>query len=76
MEKQIFDIKEIVDTVANHLEKYTISESKTTETKLKMIEDALAYSHDFIEENVNRFGGLDKLDKTIVFRTHIIENHI
>ena len=36
MEKQIFDIKEIVDTVSNHLEKYTISESKTTETKLKM----------------------------------------
>ena len=76
MEKQIFNIKEIVDTVANHLEKYTISESKTTETKLKMIEDSLAYSHDFIEENVNRFGDLDKLDKTIVFRTYAAKSDI
>lgn len=76
MEKQIFDIKEIVDTVSNHLEKYTISESKTTETKLKMIEDALAYSHDFIEANVNRFGDLDKLDKTIVFRTYAAKSDI
>ena len=76
MEKQIFDIKEIVDTVANHIEKYTISESKTTETKLKMIEDALAYSYDFIEENVNRFGDLDKLDKTIVFRTYAAKSDI
>ena len=75
MEKKI-NIQQIVNEVIDHIKTYTISESDTTETKLKMFEDALAYKYEFIEDNVNRLGSLDKLDKTLVFRTYAAQSDI
>ena len=76
MENKKINIKEIMATVFAHLEKYTIAESKTTETKLKMVEDSLAYDHDFIGNNVNRLGSLEDLDKTMTFTTYAAKSDI
>lgn len=68
--KQDYTIEEIVAKIQNHIEEHFIPESKTTDTKLKMFQDALAYEHTFIQENVKEFGSLDKFDKTLFFKTY------
>ena len=68
--KNNYTIKEIVNKVREHISSHFIPQSETTETKLKMFQDSLAYDHTFIEKNMNGFGTLDKVDKTLYFKTY------
>lgn len=68
--KKDYTIEEIVDKIKNHIEEYFIPESKTTDAKLTMFQDALAYDHTSIQKNIKEFGSLDKTDKTIFFKTY------
>lgn len=68
--KKDYTIEEIVDKIKNHIEEHFIPESRTTDAKLTMFQDALAYDHTSIQKNVKEFGSLDKADKTIFFKTY------
>lgn len=68
--KKDYTIEEIVDKIKNHIEEYFIPESRTTDAKLTMFQDALAYDHTFIQKNIKEFGSLDKVDKTLFFKTY------
>lgn len=68
--KNNYTIKEIVEKVREHISSHFIPQSETTETKLKMFQDSLAYDHTFIEKNMNGFGTLDKVNKTLYFKTY------
>lgn len=68
--KNNYTIKEIVERVREHISSHFIPQSETTETKLKMFQDSLAYDHTFIEKNMNGFGTLDKVNKTLYFKTY------
>lgn len=68
--KKDYTIEEIVDKIKNHIEEHFIPESRTTDAKLTMFQDALAYDHTFIQKNIKEFGSLDKTDKTIFFKTY------
>ena len=68
--KKDYTIEEIVDKIKNHIEEHFIPESRTTDAKLTMFQDALAYDHTFIQKNIKEFGSLDKADKTIFFKTY------
>lgn len=68
--KKDYTIEEIVDKIKNHIEEHFIPESRTTDAKLTMFQDALAYDHTSIQKNIKEFGSLDKADKTIFFKTY------
>ena len=68
--KKDYTIEEIVDKIKNHIEEHFIPESRTTDAKLTMFQDALAYNHNFIQKNIKEFGSLDKVDKTLFFKTY------
>lgn len=68
--KKDYTIEEIVDKIKNHIEDHFIPESRTTDAKLTMFQDALAYDHTSIQKNIKEFGSLDKADKTIFFKTY------
>lgn len=68
--KNNYNIKEIVNKVREHISSHFIPQSETTETKLKMFQDSLAYDHTLIEKNMNEFGTLDKVNKTLYFKTY------
>lgn len=68
--KNNYTIKEIVNKVREHISSHFIPQSETTETKLKMFQDSLAYDHTLIEKNMNEFGTLDKVNKTLYFKTY------
>lgn len=68
--KNNYTIKDIVNKVREHISSHFIPQSETTETKLKMFQDSLAYDHTFIEKNMNEFGTLDKVNKTLYFKTY------
>lgn len=68
--KNNYAIKEIVNKVREHISSHFIPQSETTETKLKMFQDSLAYDHTLIEKNMNEFGTLDYIDKTLYFKTY------
>lgn len=68
--KNNYTIKDIVNKVREHISSHFIPQSETTETKLKMFQDSLAYDHTLIEKNMNGFGTLDKVDKTLYFKTY------
>ena len=68
--KKDYTIEEIVDKIKNHIEEHFIPESRTTDAKLTMFQDALAYDHTFIQKNIKEFGSLDKVDKTLFFKTY------
>ena len=66
--KNNYNIKEIVNKVREHISSHFIPQSETTETKLKMFQDSLAYDHTLIEKNMNEFGTLDKVNKTYILK--------
>lgn len=68
--KKDYTIEEIVDKIKNHIEEHFIPESRTTDAKLTMFQDALAYDHTSIQKNIKEFGSLDKADKAIFFKTY------
>ena len=68
--KKDYTIEEIVDKIKNHIEEHFIPESRTTDAKLTMFQDALAYDHTSIQKNIKEFDSLDKADKTIFFKTY------
>lgn len=68
--KNNYTIKEIVNKIREHIGSHFIPQSETTETKLKMFQDSLAYDHTLIEKNMNEFGTLDKVNKTLYFKTY------